>query len=484
MNLLVVILSFVQSFGILYSTRWYLARGRLSSGDTFFHLLVIESIRKHRWNFPSSLQNVVFSEIDKNSDYLAYPPLIHYVVALFPPKFHQKIAKYFSLVILSFVSSIAGIFTYDLTLNLGLAMLSSFIVIFNFSTLSPVFKFSPRPLGLFFYSLIVCIAVFYPETLFSLLTIAFLVMLISLTHKFALQTLLFGFMPYVFLFGKPYFLLSFLLGILLSIFISRGFFLRILKEHISWLRFFKSRPKRIRIIPYLTAIFGRNIWVLIILISILFGFFLNNGSLLENLLKTDLFTKVVFWGFINLLIALLVSIPALSFLGQNYRYVEYSVVPIGIATSLLAVYLTPYIWFASFACISISLLALLKYRKHLVHSKTLVDPDDILSYYSLRDYNFSNLLVFPGSRTLEVSYYSGISVIHPVRGPKTPVGHITNLTKNYGIRYILRFKGNDRYQLFATMLKMIKMKKILDLNTFELYQVIQENGLDIPDHSS
>ena len=475
MILFVFILSFVLSFGILYCARRYLARGRLSVGDTFFHLLVSDSIQKQKWKFPSSLHNVIFSEIDKNFNYLAYPPLFHYIIALFPLKFHQKIAKYFSLVILSFVSSLTAIFIYDLTLNLGFAILSSFIVIFNFSALSLVVNFSPRSLGLFFYSLVVSIVIFYPENFFSLFGIGLLVTLISLTHKFALQTLFFGFMTYVFLFGKPYFLLSFVFGFLLSIFVSRGFFLKILKEHINWLYFYKSRPQRTHIITNLSAIFGRNIWALQIVISILFVLFQNNDSLFESLLKTDLFTKVVFWSFINVLLALLVSIPNLSFLGEYYRYLEYSVVSIGIATSLLMVYLSPYILLVSFTCISISLLVLMKYRRHLVHSKALVDPDDILSYYSLRDYNLSNLLVFPGARTLEVRYYSKISVIHPVRGPETPVEHITNLTNNYEIRYVLKFKDNDPYQLFATMTNMKKMEKIADFANFELYKINQEN---------
>jgi hypothetical protein len=474
MILLVSILSFVLSFVILYVTRFYLTRGRLLRGDTFFHLLVCESIRNNRGKFPSTLQNVMFSEIDKNYNYLAYPPLFHYIIALFPTKFHQKIAEYFSIVMLSFVSTTTAIFVYTFTSELGLAMFSAFIVVLNFSALSLVVQFSPRPLGLIFYSLIVCLTIFLPENPFLLLAISLLVALVSLTHKFAVQALTFGFLPFIFVFGKPYFLLSFVLGFLLSIIISKGFYLRILEEQIRWLRFYKDRPRKTQLAPDLASIFGGNVWILQIAISILFVFFQSNGSLLENLPRTELMAKVIFWAFINILIALLVSISALSFLGEYNRYVEYSMVSIAIAASVFMASLGTYILIVSFACVGVSLLALLKFRRYLVQSKALVDPGDVLSYLSLRDYGLSNLLVFPSNRTLEVCYYSGLSVIHPVRGANTPSEQITNLTNNYEIRYVLRFKGEDPYQLFATIANTTNMKKIADFKNFELYRIAQE----------
>jgi hypothetical protein len=115
MIFIVAFLSFVFSFGVLYITRIYLTGNKLPRADSFFHLLISKYIRKHQWKYPSSLQNVIFSEGDKNYNYLAYPPLLHYITALFPIKFHLRMAKIFNLVILSFVSSLAAIFAYNLT---------------------------------------------------------------------------------------------------------------------------------------------------------------------------------------------------------------------------------------------------------------------------------------------------------------------------------------------------------------------------------
>jgi hypothetical protein len=296
------------------------------------------------------------------------------------------------------------------------------------------------------------------------------VTLISLTHKFAVQALILGFLPYAFIFNRPYLLLSFVFGFLLSILISRGFYLRILKEHANWLRFYNFFPRKARITANLRAIFSRNFWYLQIVTSIFFVFVQNNGSLLY----ADLIAKVTFWAFINILIALLVSVPALSFLGENYRYVEYSVVPVGIAISLFVASSNPYVWLVSSVCIVMSFLALFKFKRKLHHLKALVDPDDILAYGSLRDYGLSNLLVFPGNRTLEVNYFTKLHVVHPVRvssSVHSASEYLDNLITTYGIQYILKFKGTDLYQHFATLTTMASMTKILAFTNFELYKL-------------
>jgi hypothetical protein len=125
----------------------------------------------------------------------------------------------------------------------------------------------------------------------------------------------------------------------------------------------------------------------------------------------------------------------------------------------------------SIPCIFLSLIALFKFREYLHNSKAIIDNDDISSYSILKNHNLSNVLVFP-ARTLEVSYYSKITVIHPVRGAETPVDQISYLIENYKINYVLKFKDSDPYQLFATMAKLKNMEKILDFKNFEVYKLL------------
>jgi hypothetical protein len=453
----------------------YLAGDKLSSGDTFFHLLISESIRKHQWKYPSSFQNVIFIEGDKNYNYLAYPPLIHYITALFPIRLHQKVAKIFNLIILSFVSSLAASFAYTITSNLAISIFSSIFVVFNLSVFELVVSFTPRPLGILFYSLVIYIAILCPQNLLSILALAVLVMLISLTHKFAMQVVIFGLLPYAFIFDRPYFLLSFVFGLLLSILVSKGFYIKILKEHIIWLYFYSFSHRQAHITDKLRSVFSRNFWYLAIVASIVLLFIRNN----EDFLYTDLIAKLAFWAFITIVIALIVSVPALSFLGEEYRYVEYGVFPVGITSSLLIVSSNIQVWFVTFACVVLTFLALFKFKRYLYHLKGLVDPDDILAYRSLRD-NLGNLLVFPHTRTLEVNYFTKLQVVHPVRIRFNSASELLdNLINKYGIQYVLKFKGADSDHIFATLTNIVSMKKILAFMNVELYKLTPKNDLSI-----
>ncbi len=464
--IIVTLLSFIISFVILYITREYLANNRLFRGDTFFHLLVSRSIRKNKWKFPSELPNVTLCEIDKKYNYLAYPPLFHYLVAIFPLKQHEKIAKLLNLVVLSIMSSFAAVIVFNLTLNIALSLVACIIVILNLSALSLVVQFSPRSLGILFYTLILYLAVFYPMSALSIFIIAFLVVALSLTHKFAVQVLIFSFIPYIILFKEPFLILSFALGFLLSIVISKGFYLKIIAEHFRWLRFYRLRPFRAPLKTYFASIFGSNVWAFFIILSIFFVFQTNMWTFPQN----DTLIKMIYWAFINILISLFISIPALSFLGEYSRYIEYSIVPIGVTSVLFITSLSPYFLLVAAACIFLTLIALFKFKKYIIKSHGLVDPEDISSYNTLKDRNFNNVLVFP-ARTLEVNYYSQIRVIHPVRGAETPLDQITHLVDNYRIKYVLKFKDGDPYQLFATMAKMRNLTKILDFKNFELYEL-------------
>jgi hypothetical protein len=454
----------------------YFTSGKVYSGDTFFHLLISEHIREHNWKYPSSIENVTFMEGEKRYNYLAYPPLLHYITAVFPVNFHLKVTKIFNLIVLSILSSLTAITVYDLTANLTVAIFASFIVIFNLSVFELATMWTPRPLGLLFYSLIVLGAIFSPQSLFSIIAITVLVILVILTHKFALQVLVFGLLPYAILFDKPYLLLAFALGFSLSILVSRGAYIEIFKEHISWLYFYSRHPSRERITRKLTRIVTKNFWSLAIIALIVILLLQNN----LDLLHTGLVSRIIYWAFIPIVIALFVSIPSLSFLGEEYRYIEYGVVPVGIAVSLLLTNSNIYPWLVlliSLVCILMCSIALFKYKEYLCNSKVLVNPDDISSYSSLATYRLSNLLIFPHTRTLEVRYFTKLHVVHQVRkasGFKSDSEYLDDLLSKCNVQYVLKFKGIDPFKLFALLSNTMNMKKIATFTNFELYELLSK----------
>lgn len=469
MFIFVTLFGFVFSFIILYFSRLWLTGNRVSAGgDTFFHLLISESIRKNRWAYPSSLQNVTFDEGEKKYNYLAYPPMLHYVTALFPANSYLKVSKILNLVLLSFLSAVTALFVYTLTLNFAVALFASFIVLFNMAVFELEVLFTPRPLGLLFYSLLMFIVVFYPQSSLLILATTILVSLVILTHKFATQLLVFTLVPYALVFNELFLFLPLGFGFLLSILVTRGAYLKIFKEHVGWLYFYSHFAYRGPLAYKLRRVFVRNFWYLAVFISIIF--ILVQGN--QFFLMDNLILKLFFWALLPFIVAMLVVLPNLSFLGEDYRYIEYSIAPVGIICALSLATLNIYVLLALSVCFIASVAAFIKYKSHLCHSKELLDPDDILAYQTLKNYSLNNLLVFPPTRTLEVNFFTKLNVIHPVRAKdSTLTDHLKGLLNKYNFKYVLRFKGVDPYQRFSTLANMVHLKSVLTLNSFELFEL-------------
>ena len=330
----------------------------------------------------------------------------------------------------------------------------------------------------FFYSLIVLLALFPSQNLYSIITIAVLVTLVILTHKFALQVLVLGLIPYAILFNAPYLLLSFALGFLLSIIVSRGTYIEIFKEHISWLYFYSQHPSGEPVSRKLMRILNKNFWYLAVITLILVLLVKND----LNVFDATQVSRIIYWAFIPLVIALFVSIPRMSFLGEEYRYIEYGVVPVAIIVSLLLTKSTNFAWLillVSLLCIVLCFIILFKYKEYLCNSKALVNSDDISAYRSLATFGLKNLLIFPQTRTLEVRYFTKLYVVHQVRkgsGFKSDSEYLSDLLSKGDVQYVLKFKGTDPFQLFARLSNFVNMKKIATFTNFELFELLPKNS--------
>lgn len=190
MLVIIFILASVAAFTSLSLLRRFLTGNKLSSGDTYFHLYIAEHIQKNSWRFPKTLPKVILDEGGNiRYNYLIYPPLLHYITALIPHKYHLKSARILNLVILALISGLAATLVFSLSSNLPATFFTVVIVVFNLAVFELAVTFTPRPLGLLFYSLVVVLAVFFPQNSVALVIISLLVSLIALSHKFALQIL-------------------------------------------------------------------------------------------------------------------------------------------------------------------------------------------------------------------------------------------------------------------------------------------------------
>jgi len=188
----------------------------------------------------------------------------------------------------------------------------------------------------------------------------------------------------------------------------------------------------------------------------------------------DFGTKIIYWAVINLVIALIVMIPNLTLIGEYYRYIEYSLLPIGIAIGLFFDASNYIFIMALFAGLFICLIALLRYKRFVINSKMLVNPADISLYSSLKKKCPGNFLVFPGIRTLEVNYFSDLNVVHLVRGHAISES-MKRIIDSYDVSYILKFKGSDPYDLFKKLDETMKINKILDFEDFIVYSLPKNN---------
>jgi hypothetical protein len=300
--------------------------------------------------------------------------------------------------------------------------------------------------------------------------ISLLTALITLSHKFAVQILVIGMVPFAILFGEPYLVLALFAGFSASIIISRGFYFKILKEHISWLHFYSLYPLKAAIVPKLRQIALRNFWYFALGLSVatllLSGSFHLSGIML----------KALYWTIIPLIAALATSLPALSFLGEEYRYIEYSAVPLAITLLFTLISLPSSISLVILLITSIvPLVALVKYKKYLVTTCSLTNPKDLEAYATLKTAAADHIIVIPHTRTLEISYFTALEVVHPVRtSSSSAVVQVKHLLNNYRIDYVANFRELDKYSLFSIIQGITNLKKVQSFPNFDIYRITKE----------
>lgn len=477
MYIFLLFVAFIGSFIVLLIIRYLLSSNKLSTGDTFYHLWISKLLSTNHFRFPTAIPNVEFVDADKNHKYLIYPPLLHLFAALFPIKLHIKIAKIFNIIIVSLLCTIAAIISYNLVPNILVALFTSFIVLFNLSVFEIVSGYTPRPLGLLWYSLIIYVLLFFQVNLLSLVIISLLVMLIALSHKFAIQVLFFVLLPYSLLFGQPLLIISLFLGILLALIFSGGFYLKILREHLKWIIHYQQFPHLAysSFFNHVKGIFARNTWYLCIFLLPLLFILQNNAAWIINQSYNLLFLALA-----PLVISILVALPNLAFLGEDYRYIEYGLIPVACLVAI-SVFLTNnnllILLFCLFSVIA-SLFGLRLYRKYLLNSKSLIENEDVTNIYAhLSDHVSGKLMVFPFYRTLEVSYFTSLNFVHLVRVEGSGAELYEMSIRKFGVNYILKFKESydvKSKRIFDYAMENELIKKVVDFGNSELYEVLNK----------
>jgi len=329
----------------------------VSSRDNYTFFNLIKNYKKNKHHIPKSLNQYIFG---KN----VYPCLLSWILSFIPMKYNTKIIdKYFNHIVdwgqLSLLFYISYMFTNNITICLFgalLFILSPTFLMYKART----FLLSSRALGNFLFSLFMVISYLYilNSNIFNISFLIIFVSLILLSHRFASQVLFFFSVALTFIYGFE-FLIIFILGLLLAIILSKGFYIQILKGHIGQLYYFKKSDDRNDMVKgeseflkmmkfFINPLKYRNKFKnriilgtiytpsLIILSYSIYYIFLNKVQFLSHIFFFS------FWSIICLILLFITSFKSTRFLGQQDRYLEYSIIPLAYLSSFLLVYETNY----------------------------------------------------------------------------------------------------------------------------------------------
>jgi hypothetical protein len=345
-SLLIPLLNFIlQSYPRLFN--------RLFGVDVWTRLLEIDHIRKNHHKIPREKLTGQFI-ID---GYFDYPPVFPTIMSYLPKEKLLSIQGFIAPFIDSLQVILVYYVAYFLTQNLYIALLAQVIYMLTPMIAIENSYLTPRSLGYLNFSLatVPLLLYFYQGNIWFYIIGVIFTTLLFLTHRFAIQSFFFIMIFFSFFLNTGVFLQSLVIGFLLALLITRGYYLRVLKGHMFniyfWIknlddRFSHQIRGRItrdtktdfvnRIYTFLSvfspiAIFGLNPWAVS-------GFVIAYIAYNHLLNLPPIFIGFSAWIlFFYLLGVVVLKTKYLMPIGEGQRYMEMATVPSAILSSYLFV---------------------------------------------------------------------------------------------------------------------------------------------------
>lgn len=434
--------------------------------DVWTRLIEAQIIRKNHYRIPNKIirKGFIFQ------GYFDYPPVFILLLSLFSKKSLEKhqglIAPFFDAIqnILVFFIAI------QLTNNIYIALLAQLIY-----TLTPVVALEnsalvPRSIGYLMFSVAFYFLLIYTSSpvlwyvavgfIFSVLTL--------LTHRFATQSLLFISVFFSILEKNLFYIIVFILSMLIATIISKKYYLRVLRTHITNIIFWSKNssnrfahqvyghippaknPDLVGIIYKLLSklapitLLISNVWVLSAFLFYILD--IQGSSVLE---------KMAVWVIFFYILAILVlMIKYLIPIGEGYRYLEMTQVP----TSILSAYIFYTFFNSQYRIPSLIILTLLLSFNLgvilLIQYKAIIkDKNRSLTKDMMDTFKFINklkgtprIMCLPHQITTMTAYNTKADILvgidsHSVQymGDFYPIlkKSIPELTKKYDLDYLL-----------------------------------------------
>ena len=305
-------------FGLQILSRFILLKRNTWLGkDSFYHLLVARYIRKEK-KLPEKIDAFILKE-----DY-DYPPLLHIILSFFNEKHDQKLQFITPMFDIVTGLVIFGCFYYLFDYSVALIILIMYIL--TPITLDNSISLSPRGIAnTFFVGTLLSLLLYLTSyNLIFLILAIILASLVYITHRLTTQALWFVLLSLTIFLQSIYPLLVLFLAIILAIIITKGFYIKSLKGHISFIKLMynsvldpKKRDEVKAKIPNPIRMFF-NMPYLIFLPLIFI-----------STLTSNIEYKFIFiWGLSVTFLAIF------WFLGEGYRHIYLAVVPYAVYISL------------------------------------------------------------------------------------------------------------------------------------------------------
>ena len=522
--LVILILTF-----LLRALPWIL-RITGESSDQFYHFLWAEKIRENKFKCPKRAKGFLLPGI------YDYPPLFHYLLALFSRNKREQLAPFFSaiidtihvLVIYTFILYVAQ--TPEFAIYIPNPSLTACVAALLFAT-SPsllyhgvgprAFHATPRTLGELFFTVSFLFGCIYylQESLLALFLSCIFAGLVFLTSKFGSQVMIFFSIILALFLQSLFFITLPVFGLIAALALSRGHYRKVfiggIKHslhirntlHRTFLKYrnnpseFKniiSNIKKKDFIEFsrscLRIITDNTYVILVIRNAMLFGVFYLVLKQLEFATTNNVLFFLFSWIVASLIIFFLTSLRPFLFLGEAERYIEHSVPAQVILLSVLFTFTSP--------SIHLMLIALLTYHGLFYAANIALiygvykssysggdDKEELFNWLTTEAVTGKKILTIPDTDHNELVYKTDNAVLFPPANFTLitedlfndlwgelpwPTRDLQRLIESYGLDIIIVNKKQIDYSLKrGWYYDLSPYTKVHENNVYVVYQTAQ-----------
>lgn len=355
MNMFLVIIFGLLVFGLAFFLRIAVRlKKKIKGVDAWYYLLSVEDFKKRK-KIPICSKNYLL-----DTEEHCYPPGFTIFLSALPTKFLKKYHWLICSLIGSFHLLLLYFFTYLITQNLLVSFLAALVCAFTYTLVIETTTLNSRALGsLFFTFTFLATYQFIATQSFLWLAAALLFgFFLLMTHKMSTQALVFSFLGMAVIFHNIQYLFALALIFVAAFVLSGGFYRQVLRGHRSTLMYWKKHlsligthqvydspvykrknvenrrlfalfhQKGIRgVLIHAKRLLGHNPWLVFIIF------------ILPSLTKLSPLQTFLFWWVVLVYVLALLTtfFGPLRFLGEGYKYIKFSIFPLGFLAANLAV---------------------------------------------------------------------------------------------------------------------------------------------------